>query len=159
MIKNDKQLANTKAELKEFEEALNAIKPSKKDDLRAKMHQNALKATTENLSREIKEYELLKNGNTNFIPVKDFYDITKALIKARIAKGWTQTDLARKMEIDVQQIQRYEARDYEGASIERIQEAIDALEIDVNINVIVVPKTHNQAQEKVFQNQALFSFA
>ncbi len=162
MIKNDKQLTSTKIQLKEFEETLNAIKPSGKEDFRATMHQNALKGTIKKLTDEIKEYESLKENGLHLIQVADFYQISKALIKARMAKGWTQTDLARKMEIDVQQIQRYEARDYEGASIERIQEVIDALGVNVEIEPLVIermPILNNEAQQKVIQNQALFVFA
>ena len=159
MIKNDKQLASTKEKLQEFKLAQKAIKPAKKDDFRAKLHTNAIKSTLESLNNDIREYESLKNENLCAIQVKDFYDLSKALIKARIAKAWTQTDLARKMEIDVQQIQRYEARDYEGASIERIQEVIDALEIVIDIKPIIVQKSpiHNNekslaAQQKIYLN-------
>ena len=64
-------------------------------------------------------------------------DVTKradidALVKARIARRLTHKALAERMNLAEQQIQRYEATGYAGVSIERLQEAADALNVRVN---------------------------
>jgi len=51
----------------------------------------------------------------------------KALIRARIAAGMTQEGLARRLGVKPQQVQRYEATDYESASFARILKVVEAL--------------------------------
>lgn len=43
------------------------------------------------------------------------------MIKARIARGMTQKQLAESLNLQEQQIQRYEATLYQGAALERIE--------------------------------------
>jgi transcriptional regulator with XRE-family HTH domain len=59
------------------------------------------------------------------------------LIRARIARGLTQRDLAIKLGLKEQQIQRYEETDYASASLARINEVIRALDIEVKEEVIL----------------------
>lgn len=53
------------------------------------------------------------------------------LIKARIARGLTQKELAEKLNINERQIQRYESTLYEGAALRRLQEVADALNVKI----------------------------
>ena len=48
-------------------------------------------------------------------------DLPEGLIKARIARGMTQKQLAESLNLQEQQIQRYEATLYKGAALERIE--------------------------------------
>lgn len=54
-------------------------------------------------------------------------DLPKALIRARIAAGMTQEGLARRLGLKPQQVQRYEATDYESATFARILKVVQAL--------------------------------
>ncbi len=54
-------------------------------------------------------------------------DLPKTLISARIASGMTQKGLAHRLGIKAQQIQRYEATEYESASFARIRKVVQAL--------------------------------
>jgi HTH-type transcriptional regulator/antitoxin HigA len=51
------------------------------------------------------------------------------LVQARIAGGMSQTDLAERLGMKAQQIQRYEASDYSGASLDRLISICAALNI------------------------------
>ena len=53
------------------------------------------------------------------------------LIRARIAAGLTQEDLAARVGVKAQQIQRYEASDYQSASFARIREIARVLGLRV----------------------------
>ena len=53
------------------------------------------------------------------------------LVKARIARGWTQRRLAEALGVAEQQIQRYESTDYRSASLARICDVADALGVAV----------------------------
>ena len=54
------------------------------------------------------------------------------LIKARIARGLSQKDLAERVGLKEQQIQRYEATDYATANLARIKEVVNAFGVGIN---------------------------
>ena len=62
------------------------------------------------------------------------------LIQARIAAGLTQEDLAARLGVKPQQIQRYEASDYQTASFARLREIARLLGVDVRERVEMVQK-------------------
>jgi transcriptional regulator with XRE-family HTH domain len=49
------------------------------------------------------------------------------LIQARIARGWTQRELAARLGLRMQKIQQYEATEYAGGSVTRIRDVLSAL--------------------------------
>ncbi len=67
-------------------------------------------------------------------------DIGQLLIKARIARGYTQDELAKKINRTQQQIQQYEATEYNSASLIRLFEVAQALDInDFDLYVPLAP--------------------
>jgi HTH-type transcriptional regulator/antitoxin HigA len=54
-------------------------------------------------------------------------ELPKALIQARIAGGLSQEELAAKLDLKPQQVQRYEATEYQSASLERVTEVARVL--------------------------------
>ena len=73
-----------------------------------------------------------------WLNIGSFNEISDVLIKGRIAKGWTQGDLAAELGIKEQQIQRYESTDYETASLARITEVFMALGLKLNSCKVVI---------------------
>ncbi len=63
-----------------------------------------------------------------------------ALIKARIARKLTHKALAERMQLAEQQVQRDEATFYEGASIRRLQDVANALNLRISAEVITLEK-------------------
>ena len=59
-------------------------------------------------------------------------ELPGVLIRARIAMGLSQTDLARRLNMKPQQVQRYEATNYMSASLARLIEVADTLEIKIS---------------------------
>ena len=57
-------------------------------------------------------------------------EIPRMLIKARIAKGLSQKELAERLGLKEQQIQRYEATEYATASLARIREVAAVYEVE-----------------------------
>ena len=49
------------------------------------------------------------------------------LVKARIARGMTHKDLADRLNLKEQQVQRWEANDFAGASIDSLKAVSEAL--------------------------------
>lgn len=134
MIKNDRQYRITKAQVQKFENALNQVQ--EKSDKTKKFHSllqraegNALRSQLDNLRKEIREYEKLRSGEVSICELESLEELPQTLIKARIASGLTQKELAERLGLKEQQIQRYEATDYSTANLRRLLEIFRALGI------------------------------
>jgi ribosome-binding protein aMBF1 (putative translation factor) len=75
---------------------------------------------------QVEAYERLCAGRSNEVVLEAVEDLPKALIRARIAAGMTQEGLARRLRVKPQQLQRYEATEYESASVARIRKIVQA---------------------------------
>jgi transcriptional regulator with XRE-family HTH domain len=87
------------------------------------------------LATSIAGYESLKRGRAVSLELASLRELPGALIKARIARGWTQERLAEELDMPKQQIQRYEATEYASASLRRLLEIIEALDIRFSATV------------------------
>ena len=133
MITNERQYAITKAQAERFKESL-AKADAPDQELHPKVRkamQEGLRSQLQDLENEIAEFEKLRDGKITTIVVNSIVDIAVALIQARIARNWTQKQLAEKLDLPEQQIQRYESTRYKGAAVERLQEVADALGVRV----------------------------
>lgn len=77
----------------------------------------ALAAERTELSAMLDAYLEAKRGNLEPIKARAQSDLGEMLIVARIAKGWSQKDLARQIGLREQAIQRYEADRYRSISL------------------------------------------
>lgn len=122
MIKNERQYRLTRAQLGRFQEALDCAERELPSDLSEEMkglYTEALRTQMQELMREITEYESLRAGSQD-VAIRDISELPVALIRARIARGLSQKELADSLGIAEQQIQRYEASNYLGAGLERV---------------------------------------
>ena len=128
MIKNERQYKITRAQAVGFSDALNSLRHRPNGDnngvhpLIAKAQEDALSSQLADLESELREYESLKGelhraGEFQLDALKVFADLPEVLIKARIAQGLSQKDLAERIGLKEQQIQRYEATDYATANL------------------------------------------
>jgi len=81
----------------------------------------------EEMQRDLGEYDALRDGRVAHLDVESLTALPDALIRARIAAGLTQKELALRLGLKEQQIQRYESSRYSGVSLERAQAVVDAL--------------------------------
>jgi transcriptional regulator with XRE-family HTH domain len=79
------------------------------------------------IGQDLEEYEALLAGMINLFNVDGIDDLGECLIKARLARGWTQRQLAEALQVSEQMVQRDEARSYEHAGLARIAEVADVL--------------------------------
>jgi HTH-type transcriptional regulator/antitoxin HigA len=130
MIQNEHQYKVTQNKLKDLEGALVELIKIK-DSLRPRQfssRQKGLQLTIDNLRQEIGEYDSLKTQQTP-IKITSIQELPLALIKARIAMGMTQKELAQKIGVKEQQVQRDEANQYSSAGFNRIVEIAEVLNI------------------------------
>ena len=140
MIKNERQYRITKAQIEKFRSALDrvATHPSThKHPILLKAERDALRSQLDDLLAEIAEYEALQNGRHPLLQLHSLDELPTALIRARIAKGLTQKQLAAKLGLKEQQIQRYEASDYATASFARIKQVIEALNLRITEEAVL----------------------
>jgi HTH-type transcriptional regulator/antitoxin HipB len=119
MIKNDRQLKVAQKKMKSLEA-----------DLACLAGQPAAHSHARMLSRtraDVAEYLDIKRGGIKKFPFDDLAELPDLLIKARIAAGITQKELAERLRVTEQMVQKDEAGAYESAGFDRIVEAIDAL--------------------------------
>ncbi|MFF7521168.1 helix-turn-helix domain-containing protein [Streptomyces pseudovenezuelae] len=118
MIRNDRQLAIGRRKLSELQEA--AKKATGQEQ------QVWLRLAQEVLC-EVDEYEAIKRGQTVSFEVKSLDDIPAVLTKARIAGQLTQAELAARLDVSEQMVQKDEAGAYETARLDRLADVSDAL--------------------------------
>ena len=132
MITNERQYRITRAQAAKFSQALRAIREGRGESkgthpLIAKAQEEALSSQLADLQMELREYESLKSGEFRLERLAVVEELPMTLIKARISQGLTQKDLAERVGLKEQQIQRYETTDYASASLSRIREVANAL--------------------------------
>lgn len=131
MISNERQYRISKAQLKKFEEALEAQQlAARPEDIHPKLwqaEQDAIHSQIKELNRDLTLYDNLKGGKVTTTHVASVADIPSALIQARIAQGLTQKDLADKLGVREQQVQQDENVLYETASLRRLVSVAEIL--------------------------------
>jgi HTH-type transcriptional regulator/antitoxin HigA len=70
-------------------------------------------------------------------------ELPDLLIKARIARGYTQAELARRLKLKSQQIQRYEATRYRSVNFECLLKIAQALDVDLQESRVAVSAGKN----------------
>ena len=141
MIKNERQYRITRAQAERFSQALREFERKKSEPtgvhpLLLKAREDAIRSQLGDLEGDLREYEALKAGRFEFDKLNTITELPRMLIKARIARGLSQRDLADRLGLKEQQIQRYEASEYESASLARIRNVVDALGVDVDESLL-----------------------
>ncbi len=137
MIKNERQYKITRAQAVRFSNVLESLRQLPDTDnslhpLIAKAQEDAISSQLADLESELREYESLKAGKFQWDSLNMVADLPAILIKARIARGLSQKDLAERIGLKEQQIQRYEASDYATANLARIKEVVSAFGVEAN---------------------------
>ena len=126
MIKNDQQYEITKYWVGKFSYTLDILRRRPKESLDvhpllAKAQEDAAASTLQGLKDQMTEYESLKAGQFPLEKLKVADELPFILIKARIAQGWSQKDLAEKAGLTEEQLKEYEANDYSPATLSEIR--------------------------------------
>ena len=87
------------------------------------------------LEDELREYDQLKAGEVALPHVERLNQIAPFITRIRIAKGVSQTELARRLGVSKQVISRYEESEYQTVAISRLQEILDAIGIKADVTL------------------------
>ncbi|MBY8970322.1 ImmA/IrrE family metallo-endopeptidase [Pseudomonas sp. P867] len=130
MIYNERQYQSAHKQLEKLCNSLNTFQPSGVVWLDAAQLE-AIESKILDIKSEIKEYELIKEGKVSYLECSGLSELPKTLIYARIGLGLTQKNLAEKLGIPAQQLQRYEASSYMGASLARLISVAEVLNVKI----------------------------
>jgi HTH-type transcriptional regulator/antitoxin HigA len=128
MIKSDAQRERTAAQIEGFRQALAKVTHDKPDKRSAAIR-GSYQGMIRQLEDELGEYDRLKSGVLTLPLVERLDQISPFVARIRIAKGVSQTELARRLGVSKQVISRYEESDYQTVAIARLQEILDAIGI------------------------------
>ena len=133
MIHSDSQLSVSTREMAKLNHALGSRQSevSGQEWVR-KAEINALKSQIAELRADIKHYRMLKRGEVTVAKSVSLEELPSVLVQARIISGMSQSDLARALGTKPQQVQRYEATDYMGASLAKLIEVSRILNVQVS---------------------------
>ncbi|HUV62350.1 MAG TPA: XRE family transcriptional regulator [Sedimentisphaerales bacterium] len=137
MITNERQYRITKAQIEKFKAAIGDFDSKvaterTKSKILAEAELAALNSEYEVLSLQLHEYETLKSGTIERLKASTLEELPTILIRARIAKGLSQRQLAEAMGLREQQIQRYEAEKYASANLQRLAEVANTLSLNIS---------------------------
>lgn len=131
MITNQRQYAVAHSQAERFRQALSAPDAGGVHPKAAKAMRAGLRSQLDDLEAELAEYDVLSCGKIGALEAESITGIGEALIKARIVRQLTQKQLAERLTVAEQQVQRYEATQYRGVAAERLQQVADALGLRV----------------------------
>ena len=133
MIRNEKQYRITKAEARKFKEALGSF--DERPEAHPGVMPRVIRAMKESLASELavlqsqlKEYERLRRRGQIKLKLEELNALPTELIRARIAAGLTQTELARRLGLKPQQIQKYEQHNFAMTSFSRLLEIAQVID-------------------------------
>ena len=136
MIKNERQYRITRTQAERFARTLEDLRsrPEGADGVHPMIAQaqvDAVSSQLADLEAELREYEAIRDGRFEVEALREAVNLPELLIKARIAQGLTQKELADRLGLKEQQIQRYEATDYAAAKWSRMREVAGALSMEL----------------------------
>ncbi len=147
MITNEKQYRSTKASIEKLTGAFAALEAPTSDfpEVFAKAQRSALRSQIDELEEDVRFYEDLRAGKISMFSADSLHDLPDILIQARIARGMSQKDLGDFLGVAEQQIQRYESDRYRMASLDRLTEVADALNVRIveRAQLVGSPKLDN----------------
>jgi HTH-type transcriptional regulator/antitoxin HipB len=140
MIKTKQQAAFTAAKINELKKAKEEFikENAQLSDIEYQFRIDSFDGLIDDLEAQLNEYEYLKNGNFHCFKAKSLEELPKLIISARIAQSITQKQLAERLGVAEQQIQRYESVDYQSISLDRLMDIIDALGLTITFSDVII---------------------
>lgn len=139
MIQNERQYHVTKTQIGTLHRALDGAREGE-GKVPPQIYRSmiaGIESLIEELRQDLRDYEELQRATS--LHVGRAEELPQALIKARIARGYTQEQLAERLGLAPQQIQRYEATQYRSASLKRLLEVMKALDLKLEADIPLRP--------------------
>src|SRR5258708_4066297 len=136
MNPKDRQYKASKASIRNFE--LELAKLDDDHDLTAEQREllsAAYRNQIDDIATEAQAYEALRDGAVRLEPIESMEALRLALIHGRIARGWTQAQLADALGVSEQQVQKDEMNRYASVRVERLENIAATLGMEIRATV------------------------
>jgi DNA-binding XRE family transcriptional regulator len=144
MIKNEKQYKITGKKLLGIKENIAEIySESKQPSVKDQLILAGLINMKQSLEAQIAAYDQLKTNKTTTLRERNISQLPSLIIEYKIRSGLTQKEFAKKIGMKEQQLQRYEAEDFQGISFVNLLKILQAIGLVITINGIM-PDQINQ---------------
>jgi len=133
MLKNEKQYNSAKAKLQKWLKTLQQVKSGASPDQPQWLiaeQSFGVEEQIKQLKKDIQQYEDTIAGKNKLPDPSLIEQIPYLLISWRLARHWTQRDLAERVRMHENQIQKYESENYACASLQTIAKIAEALRND-----------------------------
>jgi HTH-type transcriptional regulator / antitoxin HipB len=137
MIQNEYQYKITKSKIDDLARVLATLATEVESlpPLMVEATRNGFQTQINRMQTELQEYDDLKAGKVE-ITMSSIEDLPKVLIQKRISLGMTQRELAEKLGIKEQMVQRYESTAYESISYQRLIDVWNTLKTSIPMMVV-----------------------
>jgi HTH-type transcriptional regulator / antitoxin HipB len=137
MIQNEYQYKITKSKIDDLARVLTTLATEAESlpPLMVEATRNGFQTQINRMQNELQEYDDLKAGKVE-ITMSSIEDLPKVLIQKRISLGMTQRELAEKLGIKEQMVQRYESTAYESISYQRLIDVWNTLKTSIPMMVV-----------------------
>ncbi len=137
MIRTDAEYKNAQEKLDQEQDTLKRQREQLEEmDLSEEEVERALEpmiSFRDGLREEMETYERMRRGDLSAL--HNLNSIGRWLIGARIAKGWSLSKLADKLDVSVQQVSRDEQNEYHGITAKRAQRILETLGVRFRLEV------------------------
>jgi len=137
MIRTEAEYKNAQEKLDQEQETLQRQREQLEEmDLSEEEVERALEpliSFRDQLREETETYERMRRGDLSAL--HNLNSIGRWLIGARIAKGWSLSKLADKLDVSVQQVSRDEQNEYHGITTKRAQRILETLGVRFRLEV------------------------
>lgn len=134
MITNEKQYKITKKKLQVLYEEIDRITAGR-EELPAKdqLVLVSMQVFQDQLEKEILAYDLLKTKSPADLEERKIDDLPTLLIEYKILSGLTQKGFAQKIGMKEQQLQRYEAENFDSISFKNLLKILHAVGLSLTV--------------------------
>jgi transcriptional regulator with XRE-family HTH domain len=146
MIKSEDQRLKTIKRIKAIEEQIQKVQESHGAD-KANMFAKSVARHLFELKEQVRVFQGLTEKGVEPLRPRDFSEVGSYLVKARIASGLTQSDLAVKLGVSQPMVHKYEASEYQGANVTVLSKVAKALGVTLHL------ETFAQAGSRTFDSK------
>jgi HTH-type transcriptional regulator / antitoxin HipB len=151
MIKNEKQYKITKKILNGIIQKITKLN-AENDQLKNELILIPLTDMSLDLGREIEEYDNLKKDKAKILKARSLSELPSLITEYKIASGLTQKEFSEKIGMKEQQIQRYEAENFQGISFKNLLKILQAIGLNVIIKDTPIQKI---SKKEAADNQSI----
>lgn len=133
-IRSDAERERAAAQVAFFRAALQNVR-GKKPSHRNRQFLAKCESILRDRESEISDYDALKRGELDLPKLKRLDEVASLIPRIRIARGVSQTELARRLGVSKQVVNRYEESGYQTVGLARLQQILDALKTRTEIDL------------------------